>query len=481
MTGDLAYTSAAELAALIARRAVSPVEIVDAVLRRIEKTQPTLNAFITVCAEEARAAAKEAEAAVMRGDTSHGPSRGSLLGVPFAVKDLVNTAGVRTTFGSWALAGNVPATDSPAVARLKAAGAILVGKTTTPEFGHKCFTEAPLFGRTANPWDLSRTPGGSSGGAAAAVAAGLAPIGVGTDGGGSSRIPAACCGVVGFKQTLGLVPHDLTPDGFGNQSHITPMTRTVMDTALMLQAMAGTHPSDPHALGLPAPDFVNAARPEGTLKGVHIAWRPLLDNTILSREVREACERALSAFAELGAIVEPVNDDFASTEPIWLILTQSFWNARFRRYVAEFGPRMSETLLRQMDNGAGHTAVALQEAMFERTRVFREIQGWFVRHDIVATPTLSRTALSIGHDFFAPIEIDGVTADTVRKAWYPYTLPFNLSGNPAVTLPCGFGADGLPIGLQLIGPHLGDAQLLRAAALFERARPWAAEHPAAVA
>src|SRR5437762_4043765 len=242
MPDDLAFTSAAELAALIAQRVMSPVEIVDIVLDRIEKTQPTLNAFITVSADDARAAAKAAEAAVMRGD-----ALGPLHGVPFAVKDLVNTVGVRTTFGSWALADNVPSADSPAVARLKAAGAVLVGKTTTPEFGHKCFTEAPLFGRTANPWDLARTCGGSSGGAAAAVAAGLGPIGSGTDGGGSSRIPAACCGVVGFKQTLGLVPHDLTPDGFGNQSHITPMTRTIMDTALMLEAMAGPHACDPHS------------------------------------------------------------------------------------------------------------------------------------------------------------------------------------------------------------------------------------------
>src|ERR1043166_5659274 len=288
MPADFAYTSAAELAALIARRAVSPVEAVDVVLDRIEKTQPTLNAFITVCAEEARAAAKKAEAAVMRGD-----ALGALHGVPFAVKDLVNTAGVRTTFGSWALADNVPSADSPAVARLKAAAAILVGKTTTPEFGHKCFTEAPLFGRTANPWNLSRTPGGSSGGAAAAVAAGLAPMGSGTDGGGSSRIPAACCAIVGFKQTLGLVPHDLTPDGFGNQSHITPMTRTVMDSALMLQAMAGPDRRDPHSLGLAVPDFVAAARPDGDLKGMRIAWRPLLGNNLLARDVRESCENAL--------------------------------------------------------------------------------------------------------------------------------------------------------------------------------------------
>ncbi|HEX6442661.1 MAG TPA: amidase [Stellaceae bacterium] len=473
MSDDLAYTSAAELAVMIARRAVSPVEIVDLVLARIERTQPTINAFITVCAEEAREAAKAAETAVM-----HGDSLGPLHGVPFAVKDLVNTAGVRTTFGSFALADNVPPTDSVAVARLKSAGAVLVGKTATPEFGHKCFTEAPLFGRTANPWDISRTPGGSSGGAAAAVAAGLGPIGIGTDGGGSSRIPAACCGVVGFKQTLGLVPHDLTPDGFGNQSHITPMTRTIRDTALMLQAVTGPDTCDPHSLGLPVPDFVAAAGPEGDLNGARIAWRPLLGNTMLSREVREACETALAAFAELGAIVEPVEDDFQSSEPIWLVLTQSFWNARFRRYVAQFGNRMSDTLLRQMDNGAGHSAVALQEAMFERTRVFREVQRWFETYDMVATPTLSRTALAIDHDFFAPIEIDGEVADTVRKAWYPYTLPFNLSGNPAVTLPCGRGADGLPIGLQLIGPHLGDAKLLRAAALYEAARPWAGERPA---
>ncbi len=469
---DLAFTPAAELAALIAARAVSPVEAVEAALARIERAQPVLNAFITVCAEPARAAARAAEAALMRGEAT-----GPLFGVPFAVKDLVNTAGVRTTFGSVAFADNVPAADSVAVARLKAAGAILVGKTTTPEFGHKCFTEAPLFGRTVNPWNVTRTCGGSSGGAAAAVAAGLAPIGIGTDGGGSSRIPAACCGVVGFKQTLGLVPHDLTPDGFGNQSHITPMSRTVMDSALMLQAMAGPDRCDPHSLGLAVPDLVAAARPEGDLTGVRIAWRPYLGNRKLAAEVRAACEDGLAALAALGAEIEPVDDGFASSEPIWLVLTQSFWNARFRRYVGQYGNRMSDTLIRQMDRGAGHSAVALQEAMFERTRIFRDIQRWFEDFDLVATPTLSRTALPADHDFFAPIEIDGEIADTVRNAWYPYTLPFNLSGNPAVSLPCGFGADGLPIGLQLVGPHLGDAALLHAAALFEAARPWAARRP----
>jgi len=245
----------------------------------------------------------------------------------------------------------------------------------------------------------------------------------------------------------------------------------------MLRAMAGPDRCDPHSLGLEPPDFIAAAQASRDLAGVRIAWRPLLGNDKLSAEVRATCEGALAALEELGAIVTPVDDDFRTTEPIWLVLTQSFWNARFRRYVGQYGNRMSATLIRQMDTGAAHSAVALQEAMFERTRVFREIEAWFADYDLVATPTLARTALPIDHDFFAPIEIDGEVADTVRKSWYPYTLPFNLSGNPAVTLPCGVAIDGLPIGLQLVGPHRGDAQLLSAAALYEKARPWDGRRP----
>jgi aspartyl-tRNA(Asn)/glutamyl-tRNA(Gln) amidotransferase subunit A len=244
---DLTYTSAAELAGLIRSRAVSPVEVVRTALDRIERSQPVYNAFITIAADSAMEQARAAEADVMRG-----APLGPLHGVPVAVKDLIPTANIRTTWGSLIFKDHVPDQDAVAVARLKQAGANVVGKTTTPEFGQQCLTQAPLFGRTRNAWRADRSSGGSSGGSAVAVAAGLVPIAVATDGGGSTRIPAACNGVVGFKQGLGVVPQEYAQDGFGNISYITPMTRTVLDTALMLDAMAGADLRDPLTTGRPA-------------------------------------------------------------------------------------------------------------------------------------------------------------------------------------------------------------------------------------
>ncbi|MBN9276414.1 MAG: amidase, partial [Hyphomicrobium sp.] len=275
MSNDFAWLGAAEIAALIRDRKASAVEVMRATLQRAEKAQAALNCFITICAEEALRDAKAADEAVARGDAV-----GPLHGVPLHVKDLVNTKGVRTTFASHMYAENIPAADAVSVARLKAAGAILMGKTTTPEFGHMPFTEAPLFGRTCNPYDASRTCGGSSGGAAASMAVGVGPLAIATDAGGSTRIPAACCGVVGFKQSLGLVPHDMAPDTFGNMSYITPTTRNVMDTALMLEAMGGADPSDIHSFGASTEGLVEAARGEGTLDGLRIGWRPYVGNTV---------------------------------------------------------------------------------------------------------------------------------------------------------------------------------------------------------
>ena len=469
---ELAYMSAAELGPMIRKREISPVEVVTAAVDRAEELQPVLNSFITICRDQAKAAAKEAESAVMRGDDV-----GPLHGIPLSVKDLVNTKGVRTTFASVIFAGNVPAEDSVSVARLKRAGAILIGKTTTPEFGHKPLTDAPLFGRTPNIWDQTRTSGGSSGGAAVSVAAGIGPLAVATDAGGSTRIPAACNGVVGFKQSLGRVPHDMVPDGFSNMSYITPTTRTVMDTALMLDAMAGPHFSDPHSLNYREEDFAAAARAEGDLSGLRIAWRPLLGNTIVDSEVLRICEDAARVFGEFKATVEHAADDFTPAEPIWQVIMDSLWNARYGEYLKNHRQQMSPTLVGAMEKGAHHTAEALQKANFARTAIYRQVEGWFEDVDLVVTPTLTRTALPIDHDYFGPIEIEGRPVDTIRRAWYPYTHPFNLTGNPAVSIPCGWASDGLPVGLQLVGRRGADTLLLRAAALFEAARPWAHRRP----
>lgn len=469
---DLAFAPAAELAAMIRNRKVSPVEIMAATLARIEKSQPTLNAFITVAAEAALAAAREAERAVMQG-----APLGPLHGVPLAVKDLVPTAGLRTTWGSLIFKDHVPDEDAVAVARLKRAGAIVVGKTTTPEFGQQCLTEAPLFGRTRNAWRADRSSGGSSGGSAVAVAAGLVPLAVATDGGGSTRIPAACNGVVGFKQGLGVVPQEAAQDGFGNISYTTPMTRTVLDAALMLDAMAGPDSRDPLTVARAKPDFLAAVRSEDSLKGLRIGWSPRLGNTAVAREVLAACESALAALAALGAEIGELAAPFENPERVWFIVNGAYRMAQFGHHLKQHRAIMSPTFVRQMDRIAGCSAAELYEAVFQRTRLYRQVQSWFDQHDIVAMPTLSRPAVPIDQDFFGPIEIDNALVPNIRAAWYPYTMPFNLTGNPAVSLPAGFDRAGLPLAIQLVAPAGADAALMRIAAAFERARPWAQRRP----
>ena len=469
---DLLFTPASELAQRIREGELSPVALTRAVIERAYATQDTLNAFITIADEQAMASAHAAEQAV-----ASGAPLGPLHGVPFTVKDLIDTEGVRTTYGSFILEHNVPNADGPAVARMKAAGAILIGKVTTPEFGHKPMNEAPLFGRTLNPWHPSRTPGGSSGGSAAAVAAGIAPLSIGTDAGGSTRIPAACCGIVGLKATLGCIPHDTAPDTFGNFSNQGPMTRTVLDCALMMAAMAGPHSADIHAHGLPQIDYLKAAAGHDDLSDLRIAYRPLMGNQRVDREVLAATEDAVQVMRDAGAIVECVNEEFENTEPYWLVITQSLWVARFEQWLGEWRHRMTPTLVQGIEEGRRYSAVDLQRAIVFRTQLFRRVQSWFDRYDLLLTPTLSRTALDAEHDFYAPVSVDGEVQGKIRQHWYPYTHPFNMTGHPAITLPCGFHSDGLPMAIQLVGPLSSEARLLQVAALYERARPWALHRP----
>jgi aspartyl-tRNA(Asn)/glutamyl-tRNA(Gln) amidotransferase subunit A len=468
----IAFTPASRLADLIRGKQVSAVEVMRATLARAEAVQASCNCFITLCPERALAEAAAADRKLAQGE-----ELGPLHGVPFHVKDLVNTAGVRTTFASLLHEHNVPAQDAVCIARLRRAGGILIGKTTTPEFGHMPYTEAPLFGRTRNAWSAARTSGGSSGGAAVAVAAGVGPLAVATDAGGSTRIPAACNGVVGFKQSAGVIPHDMAPDSFANFSSINPMTRTVADCALMLETMAGEHPSDPYSYGAPARGFIAAARPHGSLKGLRVAWRPLMANSVIDREVLDLCERAAIALGELGATVEPMDDDLDPVEPAWFAYASAMWNARFAELLPSWANRLSPTLVRQMELGKEVTGAAVGQALLRRSALYRQVQGWFERFDVILTPTLTRTALPIEERLFEPIEIEGEPVDTVRRAWYPYTHPFNLTGHPAVSLPAGFHADGLPVAIQLISRRHEDWRLLRVAAHFEAARAWAARRP----
>lgn len=472
MSDELAFLPASDIAERVRTKQLSAVEVTRACLARIERLNPTLNCFMTVSADVALADAAAVDAKIARGENP-----GLLAGVPLHVKDLVNTKGVRTTFCSYIYEHNVPKADSISVARLRAAGAVLVGKTTTPEFGHMAWTEAPIFGRTANVWDKTRSAGGSSGGAAVAVAAGLGPLAVATCAGGSTRIPAATNGVVGFKQSLGLIPHDMAPESFGNMSYITPTTRTMRDTALMLEVMSGPDAMDVHAMGVSAVGCVDAVKKPKDLRGVRIAWRPFLGNTVIDPHVLDATKSAALSLEPFGAQLEEMADDMEPTEPMWLVISTALWRARFSHLLPQWRDRMSPTLLRQMDNGSNHSAEDLMRALVRRTEVYRQIQRWFDRYDIIAMPTLTRTALPLQEGLFEPIEVAGQKIDSVRKAWFPYTHPFNLSGNPAVTLPAGVHPDGLPMAIQLVGRRGADRLLCQAAALYEQARPWADRRP----
>ena len=472
MSNDLCFLSATELRQRISRKEVSPVEIVSAVLARAEALQGELNCFITLCGDEAMAAARAAERKVMAGEPL-----GLLHGLPVTVKDIVNTKGVKTTFGAVPYKNNVPTEDAVAVAKLRSEGAILIGKTTTPEFGSKCLTDSPLFGRTRNAWSAERSSGGSSGGAAVAVASGIAPLAIATDGGGSTRIPAACNGVVGLKQSNGVIAHSQALDAFGNQTYVTPMTRDVADTALMMQAMAGEDACDPWSIGVPVPDFICTATPRGDLRGQKILFCASPPGRPVSADVAAAFKASLDRLASLGAELEEFSGEGFDIEPIWRAINHTVWRTRFAKLVVEHGDVLSEAFVKQVALATNVSGVAYQEAMFARTALFRRVQSLLARGHLLAMPTITRTALPIEQDLFGTIEIDGQHFDSVRPHWFPWTMPFNMTGHPAISLPCGFGCDGLPIGLQLVGRFRADAELLRVSALFEASHDLLSRRP----
>jgi len=466
---ELCWTPAAELARLIRAKDISPVEVVEAVLGRIERINPAINAYCTVAADQARAAARDAEAAVIRG----GPL-GPLHGVPFSIKDLTPTKGIRTTMGSKIFEGNVPEEDALLVERLRAAGGILIGKTNTPEFGCKPFTDNRLFGATANPWMTTHSAGGSSGGAAAAVAAGLGPLAEGSDLAGSIRHPAAWCGVVGFKPSQGRIARYPNAAAWNAMSTNGPITRTVGDAAVMFAAMVGPDPRDPLALPHTGEDW--ARLPQGaSIRGARVAWTPDLGGaTPVDPAVASICETAAGAFADLGCSLEVASPEIGSIKEPFLALNAALRQATVGKYLERWRDQMDPILVRRIEISRTLTTEDIGRAEVERSAYHQRLRRFFERYDLLVLPTTTIAASPL--DALLPKEIAGRPIHDHLDMLIP-TYAFNLSAHPALSVPCGWTETGLPVGLQIVGGWRQDALVLRAAVCFEAAAPWTSKRP----
>ncbi len=447
--------TAQDMGAAFRRGEISPVEAAKAALDQIA-ARADLNAFVTVTPDIALEAARAAEARARAGKMI-----GPMDGIPYSVKDLIDAAGVPTTHGSAAMAGNMPANDSVSVARTRAAGGVLIGKTTTPEFGHKPEATSPVSGRTLHPTHPDRTPGASSSGAGVAVAAKMGPVAIGSDGGGSIRIPAACCGVVGLKPTLGMVPHLQLPDLFGANSYVGPMARNVADTALLFEAIAGFDARDPFGqAALPPEQRVES------LAGLRIGWMPR-GGSAVDPEITAITTAAIQRIAAAGAEVEEFDMDFRAMEPAFLTVLRSGLAARVGPLMDRKGDLLDDTLRRRIDEGRALSAIELLDAAYARTAFFRDLQDQLDRFDVIISPVLTAPPLKIDIDTSGEIELNGYTG-TVRGAWYPFTFPLNLTGHPALSMPCGRDSHGLPVALQLMTRWYQDRFLLRVGELVEQ-------------
>jgi aspartyl-tRNA(Asn)/glutamyl-tRNA(Gln) amidotransferase subunit A len=491
---DLCFTPAVELGELIRGRALSPVVITRVVLERVEKLDGRLGAYVAIHAERALQDARRAEQAVMAGERL-----GPLHGVPLSIKDNFWTAGDRTTFGSRLLADFVPTEDAPSVARLRAAGAIFLGRTNLPEFAWRGSTDNRLFGESRNPWDLTRTPGGSTGGGAVAVAAGLGPLALGSDGAGSIRIPASFCGLVGLKPTFGRVPMYPAVGGHELVAHVCPLARTVRDVALMMNVIARYDPRDAFALPDDGADYLAAceeplARPSGGVtrpqsggslsqgggsgpEGVtpaRIAWSADLGFAPVERETGEIAAAAARAFDELGFEVEEASPDLGDPSTILQTLYGGAQAGAHAARPPEQKAQMDPELVAYAEASSRLTLVDYFRAVVARQAMVDALRRFFERYDLLLTPTLCLPAFPLG--IVGPREVAG---RAVTHLGWTLCYPFNYSGQPAISVPAGWTASGLPVGLQIVGRRLEDALVLRAASAFERLRPWASRRPPA--
>lgn len=486
MTEEICFAPASELAERIKRRELSPVEVVAAFLDRIESRNHLTNAYVTLLADEAQQRAARAEKAVVDGETI-----GPLHGVPVAIKDLSDyKAGVRNTFGSRPLANYVPDKTAIYVERLESAGAIVLGKTNTPEFGIKGTTDNLLFGPTSTPFDLGKNAGGSSGGSAAAVADGMAAIAQGTDGGGSVRIPASLCGVYGIKATFGRVPVASRPDAFSWHTpfiDVGPLARTVEDAALGLSVMAGTYTRDPHTLPSDGTDYLAATR--RSVDGLKIAYSPDFDVFPVEKEVGEVVAEAAYAFESVGAQVSEVSLGLKHSQAelceVWMreiavrcaATAENFKNEGLVDLLGDHHEELTPEFARMLEEGNAMGAVDYKMDDLMRTEVLDTLEDLFDQYDLLVTPTLAVPPFDNAKDgsTVGPSEVNGQEVDPLLGWCLTYLT--NFTGHPSASVPAGFTKDGLPIGMQIVGRRFEDEIVLAASAAFGRVRPWHKSYP----
>ena len=467
---EICFLSACELARCIRARAVSATEVMQAHLERIERINPALNAVVTFMPERGLEGARAVDAALARGEPL-----GPLAGLPIGHKDLLPTRGVRTTSGSRIFKDFVPDADAIIVERLRAAGAIMIGKTNTPEFGAGSQTFNAVFGATRNPYGLDKTCGGSSGGAAAALAAGLLPIADGSDLGGSLRNPASFCNVVGLRPSAGRVPDWPRPDAWFDLAVLGPMARCVEDAALMLSAMAGADARDP--LSLQEPGAVFAQPLARDFAGARIAWSSDLGGLPVEPEVRRIVDAQRRVFQELGCIVEEATPDLRDAEEIFRVLRAWHFHLLLGPLLESHRELMKDTVVWNIEQGAHLTGREIGEAQMKRTRLFHRMREFMQRYDFLAAPVTQVLPFDVGVPY--PTRIDGVELETYLD-WMRSCHHISATGAPAISVPCGFSTSGLPVGLQIVGGHRADLAVLQIAFAFEQATQVHRRRPVAI-
>ena len=465
---DLAFTPASDLRGMIDSRQVSIVELTEMFLRRIERLNPKLNAYLTVTGDEAMASARASEEALLKGE-SHGP----LHGIPVSIKDLEITKGIRSTMGSLVFKDHIPTQDSAPAERVRRSGAIVLGKTNTPEFGFAGTTENRLGDSCRNPWNTEKTPGGSSGGAAAAVAAGLCTVASGSDGGGSIRIPCGFTGTFGIKPSQGRVPRygGVGKPGYNTVSQSGPTTRTVRDSATLLQVMAGPDERDPGCMRQQPPDFQTAL--DQDIKGLRLAWSSDLGYAAVDPEVESSASSGARLFEQLGCSVDEARLTLEDSFPVFWTIFSVMGFTSYGHLLDDHRDELTERSIDTIERGREVTIPEYSRALLYVQQLQSRMDGFFEDYDLLLTPTLAVPAFTIGQH---PGVIGG---RQVNPFWgfTPYSYLFNLTMQTAASVPCGFSSDGLPIGLQIVGRRGDEATVLRAAAAFERARPWAQDRP----